>query len=411
MPSTPRCPSSPEEPAHSPLGPSGSSRWLKCRASVGFIEKHRSEIPPDRGSKYAAEGTEAHLFAERLFLAQGKKVERPSSTEMVACIEEGYVPFVQAEAKRVGLKRVPPEMRMPLFYDRSQKGTCDAPLLGEELIVIADLKYGSGIEVEAKFNTQLAIYAESAIREYEALNGKYHRNTPCELVIYQPRAPSNRFVKRWVTTRGELAEFCKPIMETAHSIIMDPDDQEFSPDAETTCRFCAAKAFCSAYAAHLLEEVPEPVAKQLKSVETRLSLPPPRKLRDGDLVRLLQARKDLLDWFGEVEAYLTKKMLNGATFEGIKVVASKTNRKWVDEAAAVKLLRKLFPREEIYKETLVSPAAAGDLIAALRKKPDPAFLNAVAKLITKPDGEPRLAPKDDPRPPMDVIIDLHQELL
>lgn len=375
---------------------------------MGFIQKHSSDIPAERGSKYADEGTEAHLFAERLF--KGDRKERPSNKEMVACIEEGYVPFVQAEAKRVGLKKVPPEMRVPLFYDRSQKGTCDAPLLGEHMIVIADLKYGAGIEVEAKFNSQLAIYAESTIREVEAVKGKYRPSTPVELVIYQPRSPSNRFVKRWVTTRGELAAFCKPILETAHSIIMDPDDQVFSPDAETTCRFCPAKAFCSEYAGHLLDDVPEPVGKQLKSAEVRLSLAPPRKMRDGDLVRLLQHRGDLEKWFDEIEAYLTKKMLNGAKFEGIKVVEGKTNRKWKDEAAALKLLLKLFPREKVMEESLVSPTQAGKLIASLRKKPDPAFSNAVAKLIHKPDGDPRLAPKDDPRPPME-IVDISAELL
>jgi hypothetical protein len=405
-------PSSPTEaePAHSPLGPSGSKRWLHCRASVGFIEKHKGELPIGKGSKAADEGTEAHLFAERLLLGD-KKVERPRSTEMVACIEEGYVPFVRAEAKRVGLKRVPPEMRVPLFYDRSQKGTCDAPLLGEQMIIIADLKYGFEI-VQAKFNTQLAIYAESTIREVEAIRGKYPKSTPCELIIYQPRSPDNKFVKRWCLTRGELAEFCGPIMEAAHSIIMDPDDQPFHADADTTCKYCAAKAICAHYAAHLLEEVPPPVAKQLKSVEARLNLPKPNKLRDGDLVRLIQNRADLMEWFDACEAYLTNKMLAGSKFEGIKVVASKTNRKWTDERAAMKLLQEEFDKHDLFEQKFVSPAGAGELIKTL-KKPDPRFLDRVAKLITKPEGEPRLAPKDDPRPPLEIdpLADLRNELL
>lgn len=386
---------------------------MKCRASIGFIAKHRSEIPADTGSSYAREGTEAHQYAERLLLGD-KKVVRPKSTEMVACIEEGYVPFVQAQSKRAGLKRVPPEARVALFYDRSQKGTCDAPLLGEERIIIVDLKYGAGISVEAKFNTQLAIYAESTIREYEVKHDRYHRNTPVELIIYQPRAQDNRFVRKWELSRGDLAEFCVVIRDVAHDILMDPDNQPFAPDADTTCRYCPAKAFCSPYAAHLLEETPPVVEKALQPLEVRLSLPVPSKLSDSQLIKLLRIRGDLEDWFDEVEEYILAKMTKGQRYEGLKVVEGKSNRRWTDEKAARKLLLKVFPESELVSEEFLSPAAAGKLIKSLRKKPSTEFSNSLAKLIDKPDGKPKIAPKEDPRPPLelgDPVADLCSELI
>lgn len=396
--------------AHSPLGPSGSKRWMSCPGSVGFILKHRSEIPKDTGSAYALEGSEAHEFAQRLFNAKGGKVVRPQNTEMVACIEEGYVPFVQERAKRLGLKRVPNEVCVQLFYDRSQKGTCDVPLLGEHAADIIDLKYGAGISVEAKFNTQLAIYAESVIREKAP---HYKKSTPLCLIIYQPRAQDNRFVRKWELTRGELAEFCEPIRKTAHAIIMDPDDQPFKADAETTCRFCAAKAFCSHYAAHLLEEMPPTVERSLATVESRLNLPAPKKLNDGQLIRLLRARDDLIAWFADIEKYVTARMVHGHKYDGLKVVEAKTNRKWSDEKEAARVLKRIFPREELYSESFLSPAQAGELIKALKHKPEPALLRLVDKLIVKPEGQPRLTTKEDPRPPLelDPLAELRNDIL
>jgi len=385
-----------DDGGHSLLSPSASKRWLSCRASVGFIQRHRDQIPPETTeSEYAKEGTAAHLFAQRLLMGE-KRLERPRSSEMIACIEEGYVPFVQEEARKVGVRRMVPEQRVALFYDRSQQGTCDVPLLGKERIAIVDLKYGAGISVEAKFNTQLAIYGESAIQEHEKKHGRYPPDTPVELVIYQPRAQDNRFVRRWPLTRGELAQFCKPILDTAHSIIMDPDDQPFQADADTICRFCPAKAFCSHYAAHLLEELPAEVAKPLKSVEMRLHLPSPGKMSDSQLIKLLRVRDDLVAWFDEIEEHMTNRAIKGHKYEGLKVVEGRSNRRWKDEKEAKRLLRKIFTEEEIMDLSFKSPAAIGDMIKELRKKPSASLLDSINKLIVKPPGKPRLAVRDDP---------------
>lgn len=50
--------------AHARLSPSSSSRWLKCPGSVPLTES--LNLPPEKDSPYALEGTLAHYLAERL---------------------------------------------------------------------------------------------------------------------------------------------------------------------------------------------------------------------------------------------------------------------------------------------------------------------------------------------------------
>lgn len=380
---------------HSPLSPSGSKTWLSCTASIGFIAKNRDRLPAgETSSRYADEGTEAHLYASQLLLGK-KNVPVPKSTEMVACIRDGYVPHILDRQKRIGAKlRV--EHNCKLFYDSEQFGTCDAPLLGAKAAEFWDLKYGAGISVEAKFNSQLAIYAESTLQE---LWPKCPDETPLVLGIYQPRAQDNRFVRKWELTRGQLAEFCERIEETALDIMVDPNNQKFVPEADTTCRFCPAKPICTAYAVHLLEDVP---VKELKLVESRLSLPIPSELTSNQLIRFVRVKGDLLKWIESIEEYLVPLLRSGKLkTDLLKLVASKTNREWTDDKKAEELLGELLDADEVRPPRIVSPSAAQKLLASLKIKPTESFIKKLGKLVTKPEGHPVLALKEDPRPPLD----------
>ena len=383
---------------HSPLSPSGSKTWLSCKASVGFIEKHWEELPKDGGSsRYADEGTEAHEYGAQLLLRK-KNVPAPRSTEMVACIRDGYVPFIWDRQKRIGAKLLV-EHNTPLFYDDQQSGTCDAPLIGASAAEFWDLKYGAGISVEAKFNSQLAIYAESILRDKWP---KCPRSTPLVLGIYQPRAQDNRFVRKWELTRGDLADFCERIEDTALEIMVDPHNQPFVPEADTTCRFCKAKSICSAYAVHLLEDTPEPVRKQLVPLELKISLPVPAKLSPGQLLKMMRVKHDLLDWIEKIEEYLVPQIQRSPKkYEGLKLVAAKTNREWSDEADAAELLGTVLTDSQLYPQKILSPTKASDLLHSFKKPLSPKFLKQVAKLIVKPEGRPVVALKEDPRPPLD----------
>lgn len=389
---------------HAALSPSASSRWLSCTASPGFIAKHSDDIPSDDGgSKYAREGTEAHEYGSRLLNGEKRVLPaNPRDTEMIACISgSGYVQFVRNELEKLGPgAEMFVEVKVKLFYDPGEEGTCDVLLIGKRKAVIIDLKYGQGISVEAKFNSQLAIYAESAIRRKWP---SCKPNVPVEMVIYQPRAEDNRIVRKWSTDRGALAEFCKWIDKVATSILEDPDDQTFKPEADTTCRFCPAKALCGHYAAHLLEEVPKKVRSSLLIPDYRLEgLPKVEALEPRQLIKFLRVRKELNAYLDQIEKTVLAQLLKGKKLDGLKLVRSKTNRDWTDEAKAHELLMERLEEDQLYVKKFVSPSAASKLLVSSKVKPSPKFVARVDKLITKAEGEPSVALKEDPRPPIDL---------
>lgn len=90
---------------HALLSASSSHRWLNCPPSARLCESY-----DDKGSDFAAEGTDAHALCEyKLRNALGMAAEDPTesltwySTEMEDCAN-GYVAFVMelvAEAKKV----------------------------------------------------------------------------------------------------------------------------------------------------------------------------------------------------------------------------------------------------------------------------------------------------------------------
>lgn len=386
---------------HATLSPSGSKRWLVCTASPGFIEAHREELPPDEGSRYAQEGTDAHKYAEQLLNGMKRALPaNPRNTEMIACVREGFVPFVLNEFKKLGEgARMFIEVKVNLFYDKKETGTADVVLVGRRKIVVIDLKYGQGISVEAKYNSQLAIYLESVIqRKWPSCKDKI----PVEMIIYQPRAQDARFVRRWETTRGDLREFCEPIEATAVSIKEEPEKQKFKADADNQCRHCPAKAICGTYAAHLLEDTPTEVRRTLTPVEYRIGLPKVDSLTTFQLTRLLRIRNDFVNWFDEIEKVVTHRMTRGKKFEGLKLVSSKTNRQWDNEAKAQALLLERLEEEDLFKKTFISPSQAGKLLSSAKVKASKKFVKRVEALVTKPEGHPVIAPKEDPRPPIDL---------
>ena len=94
--------------AHAILSASSSDRWLHCPPSARLCEAYE-----DKGSDYAAEGTDAHSLAEhKLKAALGIPSEDPTeslawySEEMEDCTS-GYAEYVleQVRVRQGGLQR------------------------------------------------------------------------------------------------------------------------------------------------------------------------------------------------------------------------------------------------------------------------------------------------------------------
>lgn len=362
------------------VGPSSAHRWSRCTASPQFIVDHADELPDD-SSSFADEGTQAHGVAANLLL--GQPVPEDTPPEMLAHAQ-AYVDYVRshhAEGARLFV-----EKRIPLFYLSSRNGMVDAATQRPDALFIDDLKYGVGVSVEAKENEQLAIYAESLIRQWEQIM-EFPADMPVHLTIFQPRDRNNPDpIRVWSLTRLELSKFTTGLGAKARVALSGKG--EFVPD-DKACRFCPAKGICSAYATQGLVALPE---------EARvITLPDPGSLTREQRIKVLKAKKVLREWIDAVEEQEFADLQAGAAPAGFKLVEGRSNREWADEHAAQVLLSNHLPMDIMRpRAPLISPHAAEEALKKIELSAR--FKSRMASLIHKPEGKPTLVPEDDSRP-------------
>jgi hypothetical protein len=352
-----------------------------CTASPKFIFSKTAELPKEN-TQYTNEGTLAHAFAASML--EGKSVVVPDEMKPHVGV---YVDLVNS-LKTAG-SMIFVEQKIPLFYNLSASGTVDAAILTADTLHIVDLKYGVGVSVEAKDNTQLTIYAESLLQQYDQVMD-LSRISKVTMTIVQPRDRNNpEYVRTWTVSREFLKEQAA-WLEVRAKIALG-DDGEFSP-SESSCRFCAAKALCGAYARQGLEALPE---------EARIiTLPMPDTLSREQRIKVLQSKKVLNQWLESLEDQEVSDLMAGKPSIGLKLVRGKANRQWVDTDAAVQLLSNYLTMDEIRPPSdIISPNAAEKALKG--KEVSVRFSNRMASQIVKPEGKPTLVPDSDPRQQID----------
>ena len=238
---------------HALLSASGSHKWLHCTPSARLEEKI-----PEQTSSYAEEGRLAHEIAElkmkkqftdpmgpKTFKNRLKKLqENPiyqdemlkhtdSYMDFVLSIMHSYnyIPYISIE-KRIDYSRYAPE----------GFGTCDCIIIGGGTIHIIDFKYGKGVPVSAEMNPQMMLYALGAFTAYSFL---YNIET-VNMVIVQPRLDS---ISQYSMSINDLLAWGDKIQVTAQKAFNG--EGEHAPGE--WCRFCRAKALCTARTAFNLE--------------------------------------------------------------------------------------------------------------------------------------------------------------
>lgn len=375
------------------VGASSAHRWSRCTASPQFIVDHSSELPDD-SSFYADEGTQAHEAAAAMLRDQ--PVPQTASQDMLVHVQK-YVDHVQSHQDAVGW-RIEVEKRVPLFYLSSRNGIVDAATRTSYGLFIDDLKYGVGVSVDAVNNEQLAIYAESKIREWEQII-EFGDEFPVHLSIVQPRDRNNHeAVRTWSMTRRELAMFTTVLGAKARQALGGAGVFQPHPKA---CQFCPAKGICSAYATQGLVALPE---------EARIiTLPDPGVLTRAQRVQALKAKKVLRDWLEAIEDQEVSELMGGAEPAGFKLVEGKANRQWSDMEAATKLLSNHLTMDLLRpRADLISPAQAEKALKGMELSSR--FSNKFDSLITRPEGKPTLVPEDDSRPAIQTKTDKLENL-
>lgn len=364
---------------HSLLSASGAHRWLNCPPSAVLESRE-----PDTSSAAAEQGTAAHALAEwklRRALHQAPAFKPESDwidTEMEHLTDD-YVAFVQEHISIARETCGDPQVLIEQRLDFSHIvpggfGTGDAVIIAEPTLQIIDLKYGQGVLVEAEQNPQLMLYALGALHAFGSL---YDIETVA-VTIYQPRRGN---VDTWEISVAELEQWAetevKPKAELASA-----GEGEFCPGS--WCQFCKIAPTCRARAEANLQ-----LAK--------LEFAPPAKLSDVEIADVLTRIPQLKTWAADVEAYALSKAVNqGVVFEGFKLVAGQSVRKYSSETDVAAAAEAAGYRD-IYDRKLITLTAMEKLMGK------PTFNEILGDLVTKPAGKPTLVPVSDKRPALDLV--------
>lgn len=391
---------------HAILGASSAKRWLACTPSARLGERLTSRFGSE-SSPYAQEGTKAHALAEikvrkAFYAADGMTTtvySRMSQEERDAYT--GINAF-RYDALRAELGDIPSDMEhatdaycdvvmekylsakdqdasthllleQRLDYSRwvpSGFGTGDCVIVSDSLLEIADLKYGLGIPVDAVDNPQLRLYGLGAIAKF----GHLYDFPAVRMTIIQPRLES---VSEETLGRVELLDWAEAeVREKAQQAWKGIGD--FVPGDH--CRFCPAKAVCSAR-----------VAEALKLF--RYGFETPGLIPDEQIPGILETLDVAEAWIKDFRAYAEKQALNGQKFPGWKLVrGKKPNRRWADpEEVRAQLLRAGYAPGQI-ETTSLKPV--GEIEKTIGAK---AFRALVGGLVAQGEGRLTLVPESDKR--------------
>ena len=159
--------------SHAILSASSSDRWLHCPPSARLCETYE-----DKGSDYAAEGTDAHALGEhKLKTALGLPSEDPTdslkwySEEMEDCTS-GYAEYVLEQIEAAKETCADPVVLIEQRVDFSRWveqgfGTADCIIIADGTLRVIDYKHGLGVLVSAEANPQMQCYALGALELFD----------------------------------------------------------------------------------------------------------------------------------------------------------------------------------------------------------------------------------------------------
>ena len=360
---------------HALLSASSSSRWLNCPPSARLCENY-----DEKGSDFAAEGTDAHTLCEyHLRRALGEDVNDPVenltwyNSEMEDCAT-GYASFVMERVEARKAENSSPVVLVEQRLDFSKFvpdgfGTGDCIIVADRILNIIDYKHGRGVLVEAENNPQMMLYALGALVIFD---GIYDIDT-VEMTIYQPRRGN---ISTFTITKDELYAWAENTLRPKADLAFKGEGQF---NCGEWCQFCKAKVDCR------------------KRAEANLALAAyefrdPPLLTDEEIEDVLSKIDGLVSWANDLKEHAFRAALSGKKWKGWKLVEGRATRKYASEEAVAAIVseagydpyeRKVLGLTEMQKR--LGKAKFDELLGAL---------------IVRPQGKPTLVPDSDKRPEM-----------
>ena len=362
---------------HAILSASSSDRWLHCPPSARLCEAYE-----DKGSDYAAEGTDAHALCEyRLKQALGIPAEDPIENlswyneEMEECAA-GYTAYVVELLETAKQTCSDPVVMIEQRVDFSRWvqdgfGTADCILIADGVLNIVDYKHGKGVEVSAEGNTQLSLYSLGAL---EIFDGIYDIDT-VRMTIYQPRKSN---ISIFEMSKDALLTWAD-IELTEKARLAYEGQGNFS--CGEWCRFCKAKAECRERAIYNLRLA-------------QYDFLNPALLQDEEIADILGRIDALTSWASDVKEYALQQAISGKEWTGWKLVEGRSNRKYTSEADVAAAVESV--GLDPYERKVLGVTAMQKLLGKTR------FEELLSPYIEKPQGKPTLVLESDKRPAMNT---------
>nr|DAQ74861.1 MAG TPA: Protein of unknown function (DUF2800) [Caudoviricetes sp.] len=361
--------------AHAILSASSSHRWLNCPPSARLCETYE-----DKGSNYAAEGTDAHSLCEyKLRKALGMGAVDPSEhltwydEEMEDCAN-GYATYIMELVESAKETCADPVVLIEQRVDFSRWveqgfGTSDAVIIADGTLRVIDYKHGLGVLVGADNNPQMMCYALGALELFDAI----YDIDSVAMTVYQPRRQN---VSTFEMSKDDLYRWAEEVLKPTAELAFAGDGNFLCGE---WCGFCKAKHECRARA-----------EANLLLAQYDFKLPP--LLEDSEIEVILSRADQLVSWVNDIKEYALQQAISGKDWTGFKLVEGRSNHRYTDEAAVTQVVTNA--GFDPYERKLLGITAMQKLLGKSR------FEELLSAYIEKPQGKPTLVPESDKRPVM-----------
>lgn len=382
---------------------------MRCPGSIRM-----SEGIPNTSSAYADEGTAAHELAQHC-LETGFDADRfggmyvrldgkaPAEKFIVApigercyAVDEEMVDGVQQylDFVREIMIGKDVETETEQWLDLSHLGVegldgGTGDFLGydphNQVLDIVDLKYGRGVPVDPRENSQGLCYAVGAVNRFHNRGLKKLR-----ISIVQPRCPHpDGPVRTWECDVVDLLDFKADLIAAAKRTT----EKDAPLLAGEHCKFCPVAATCPARRDQALA-----IAQAEFSALGEMELPVVEQMKPEALAKVLRDVDQLEDYCRRVKEYAHHEATHGRCPPGFKLVAKRAVRRWKDEETAKDMLVDIYGLDEtqiLTEPELKTPAQVESLMPGKNKKERG---DALAELVSKESSGTVLAPESDSRP-------------
>ena len=360
---------------HAILSASSSDRWLHCPPSARLCETYE-----DKGSDYAAEGTDAHELCEyKLKRALGMDTSDPTENltwyneEMEDCAN-GYAAYILEMVEAAKESCADPKVLIEQRVDFSHWvehgfGTVDCIIIADGTLRICDYKHGLGVLVDATDNPQMKCYALGALELFDDI----YDIDNVSMTIYQPRRQN---ISTFEISKDALYKWADEVLKPTADLAFAGDGNFLCGE---WCGFCKAKHECRARA-----------ESNLTLAQYDFKFPP--LLEDSEIEYILSRADELVAWASDIKEYALQQAISGKEWAGWKLVEGRSNRKYSNEEAVIQVVTDA--GFDPYEKKLLGITAMQKRLGKSR------FDELLTAYIEKPQGKPTLVPESDKRPAM-----------